>query len=153
MPISQVCLPEDDSGIHYGAFIPQRGHPIAVISLFLEDIPIDKEDRAQSMQSAQNGQGQAIRFRKFACDPQFQGKGVGMQLLYHSLSMARSELGVGVAWCDARATALGWYRKRGFIPFGMKFYKGPVEYIRIRMDLKDLQTDTSAASNCDSSAS
>jgi hypothetical protein len=44
MPLSQVCLPEDDSGFHYGSFLLQRDAPVAVISLFLEDLPTDNEE-------------------------------------------------------------------------------------------------------------
>ena len=75
-----------------------------------------------------------MRFRKFACEPEFQGKGIGTQLLMKILSISRTELDATTVWCDARATARGWYMKRGLIPFGPIFYKGPEEYVRMRID-------------------
>ena len=42
MPLSHVCLPEDASGTHYGAFLSLRETPVAVISLFLEDLPYEQ---------------------------------------------------------------------------------------------------------------
>jgi GNAT superfamily N-acetyltransferase len=151
MPPSHVCLPEDATGTHYGAFLPLRETPVAVISLFLEDLPLlrDRHDTEINFKSADSNstiisgdedgyrpaaQQRAVRFRKFACEREFQGKGIGTQLLVHILSRARTELDATTVWCDARATACGWYTKRGLVPFGPTFYKGPEEYIRMRID-------------------
>ncbi|KIM36533.1 hypothetical protein M413DRAFT_78076 [Hebeloma cylindrosporum] len=153
VPLSHVCLPEDDAGIHYGAFSPQRDTPIAVISLFREDIPTDKETphpaetdlfsgSANLMTRYCEGGLLAVRFRKFACDPQYQGQGYGSQLLLHALSMVRSDWGeVTMAWCDARTATQEWYERRGFHPFGPKFFKGAVEYVRMKVDLEDLERE------------
>ena len=152
MPRSHVCLPEDATGIHYGAFLPLRETPVAVISLFLEDLPLlkDKQDTKVNLKSENSNstsisgdeddsyrpvQQRAVRFRKFACESEFQGKGIGTQLLSHILSRARTELDAATVWCDARTTASGWYIKRGLVPFGPTFYKGPEEYIRMRIDI------------------
>ncbi|KAF8802197.1 hypothetical protein BYT27DRAFT_7197281 [Phlegmacium glaucopus] len=151
MPPSHVYLPEDTTGIHYGAFLPLRETPVAVISLFLEDPPslgpghcdpvmdlkpptlkLTNEDEDGGRLPTQ--QQRAMRFRKFACEHEFQGKGIGTQLLVYVLSIARTELDAATVWCDARATARGWYMKRGLVPFGPTFYKGPEEYIRMRID-------------------
>ena len=147
MPPSHVCLPEDATGTHYGAFLPLRETPVAVISLFLEDLPLlrDGHDTEINFKSAnsnstitsdgyRSAQQRAVRFRKFACEHEFQGRGIGTQLLVHILSKARTELDATTVWCDARATARGWYTKRGLVPFGSTFYKGPEEYIRMRID-------------------
>ncbi|KAF8955850.1 acyl-CoA N-acyltransferase [Flammula alnicola] len=147
MPLAQVILPEDALGIHYGAFLPHRGNPVAVISLFLEDQPIDNKDVDPGLRARRDSNSspipeeRAIRFRKIACDPQYRGKGLGSQLLFHALSMARSELGVTAAWCDARTSTQEWYRKRGLHPFGDPFFKGPVGYIRMRIDLRNLDLE------------
>jgi GNAT superfamily N-acetyltransferase len=152
-PPSHVCLPEDATGTHYGAFLPLRETPVAVISLFLEDLPLlrDRHDDTEEINlNSQNSnstiisggddsnrparQRRAVRFRKFACDREFQGKGIGTQLLADVLSRARAELDAATVWCDARVTARGWYIKRGLIPFGPTFYKGPEEYIRMRIN-------------------
>jgi len=156
MPPSHVHLAEDATGIHYGAFLPLRETPVAVISLFIEDPPslrdghhdpvidlkppnsqstneLDNDGRLPPVRQQQQQQ-RAIRFRKFACEREFQCKGIGSQLLVHILSIARTELDAVTIWCDARATASGWYTKRGLVPFGSTFYKGPEEYIRMRID-------------------
>lgn len=141
MPPEHVVLPEDELGTHYGAFLSHLNYPVAVISLFLEARPIDKSEGPQPSPdgtSTSKTKERAIRFRKFACDPQYQGKGLGTRLLLHALSITRSELGVQVAWCDARMTTEDWYKKRGFVSFGSSFFKGPVEYIRMELDLRQL---------------
>ena len=147
MPPSHVCLPEDAAGTHYGAFLPLRETPVAVISLFLEDLPLVRDTEINLKSANSNStiisvdedgyrpaQQRAVRFRKFACEREFQGKGIGTQLLVYVLSKARTELDATTVWCDARATARGWYIKRGLVPFGPTFYKGPEEYIRMRID-------------------
>jgi GNAT superfamily N-acetyltransferase len=151
MPLSHVCLPEDATGTHYGAFLPHHETPVAVISLFLEDLPSLKDGHDTELKSVESNstitsgndevghlpapeQHRTVRFRKFACASEFQGKGIGTQLLVHVLSMARTKLDATTVWCDARATARGWYMKRGLVPFGPTFYKGPEEYIRMRID-------------------
>ena len=146
-PPSHVCLPEDANGTHYGAFLPLRETPVAVISLFLEDPPLlkDGNDTEMNLKSENPNltgdeicyrtvQQRAVRFRKFACEREFQGKGIGTQLLVYVLSRARIELDAATVWCDARVTAREWYIKRGLVPFGPTFYKGPEEYIRMRID-------------------
>ncbi|KAH7885065.1 acyl-CoA N-acyltransferase [Phlebopus sp. FC_14] len=122
MPFSYVQLEEDNSGHHFGAFFPSQDKPVAVISVFLEPIP----DASRQAISA--------RFRKFACYPEFQGRGIGSKLL-DSIIAPCSELGVKVIWCDARLSSSQWYSKRGLIPFGESFFKESVEYIRMKMEL------------------
>lgn len=145
MPLSHVRLPEDDFGTHYGAFLQDDAEPVAVISFFLEDVPIDKgmELQESNIITSLQCSGRAVRFRKFACAPQYHGKGIGTQLLLHSLSMSRSEEGASVAWCDARTSTMEWYRKRGLRPFGTPFYKGRVEYNRMFLDLRDTEKNES----------
>ncbi|KDR77461.1 hypothetical protein GALMADRAFT_138573 [Galerina marginata CBS 339.88] len=140
-PLSEVRLPEDQLGGHFGAFLPDQDDPIAVISLFQEDSPIDKDriSKGNDSSSYENAHEKAVRFRKFACAPQYQGKGLGTQLLAYALSLARSEQGAAVAWCDARTTSMDWYMKRGLLPFGATFFKGSVEYIRMRIDLRSIE--------------
>uniref|UniRef100_A0A8H8CFI1 N-acetyltransferase domain-containing protein n=1 Tax=Psilocybe cubensis TaxID=181762 RepID=A0A8H8CFI1_PSICU len=160
MPLSQVCLPEDSSGKHFGALLPHSDEPIAVISLFVEELPIDKNITSDVPPSAHEQEQQqvqqrmtyghsaddaidskrpriVVRFRKFACAPRYQGKGLGTQLLAYALSIARSELDATIAWCDARTSSALWYEKRGLRRFGKIFYKGPVEYVRMWIDLRD----------------
>ncbi|GLB45318.1 putative acetyltransferase (GNAT) family protein [Lyophyllum shimeji] len=127
-PVSHVYLPEDDRGLHMGAFIPSCDQPIAVISFFVEPAPINDVFKQEDIQ-------RQARFRKFACEPAFQGRGIGSRLLQNSFERARSQLNCTVAWCDARTSTAQWYMKRGMTPFGERFSKGPVEYIRMYIDI------------------
>ncbi len=135
-PISYVLLPEDDSGHHFGAFLQSQDHsfPVAVISLFKEDIPDVQVDPTR-LQAASDTKLSAARFRKFACDPSQQGRGVGTALLRHTFDIARSELGCSVIWCDARLESAGWYERRGMCRFGPLFWKGDVQYVRMQIGL------------------
>ncbi|RDB15216.1 putative N-acetyltransferase YitI [Hypsizygus marmoreus] len=131
-PISHVYLPEDEAGLHLGAFVGSLDEPVAVISLFIEPLPVSNNvpfDQDHGVQS------NVMRFRKFACDPTYQGRGIGSRLLQFSLERAHSELNCTIAWCDARTSASAWYIKRGMMPFGERFFKGPVEYIRMCIDI------------------
>lgn len=129
--ISHVQLPKDAAGVHLGAFLAndKRKEPVAVISLFTEDIP-QLPGVSPSIHTTRT-----IRFRKFACDVAYQHKGIGSQLLEYAVSFARSDMNGSLLWCDARTTALGWYQKRGLEKFGDTFYKGAVEYIRMKREL------------------
>ncbi|KIK69993.1 hypothetical protein GYMLUDRAFT_236442 [Collybiopsis luxurians FD-317 M1] len=148
LPIDKLKLPEDGNGWHFGAFVPDdpsaTDDPIAVISLFLDPIPIDcgaviSEDseftnNSESLSSFVPSRA-AVRFRKFACRQSMQGQGIGTALLKYALDFARSNLNAQVFWCDARVSSASWYERRGLVRFGEKFYKGPVEYVRMRRAL------------------
>ncbi|RDX48757.1 acyl-CoA N-acyltransferase [Lentinus brumalis] len=129
-PVSHVLLPEDASGYHYGAFLPDTSTPVAVISVFYDPLPVHPSPDAPSDTSAK-----AARFRKFACDPEHQGRGIGTKLLKHVFDTAAAEMGCGVIWCDARMSAAGWYERRGMRKVGDMFYKGDIEYVRMMRDL------------------
>jgi GNAT superfamily N-acetyltransferase len=108
-PLAYVQLPDDAAGRHFGAFV--AGTLVAVISLFVEA-------------------GGAARFRKFATDPAWQGRGVGTALLHHVVGQARAQ-GASHLWCDARQNTLPFYQRFGLAPEGDVFYKGAVPYVRL----------------------
>jgi GNAT superfamily N-acetyltransferase len=147
-PISHVCLPEDETGYHFGAFLTpgseDQSHPVAIISLFIEPIPATAENSSSSNSPEDlcsslhihPAEGIAVRFRKFACDPMYQNQGVGTQLLQHVFSFVRTELWGTLVWCDARTSTADWYRQRGMMEFGNVFYKSEVQYIRMKINLE-----------------
>ncbi|KAI6150337.1 hypothetical protein BKA82DRAFT_999126 [Pisolithus tinctorius] len=135
MPLSYVRLPEDDLGYHFGAFLPCSDKPVAVVSLFLEAIPVTC---GEASEPADNNAA-ALRFRKFACHPNFQGRGIGTKLLNHVMAEC-TRLGATVLWCDARVSSCDWYSRRGMVAFGVPFFKGSVEYTRMKADLSRLSS-------------
>ncbi|KAI1102069.1 GCN5-like N-acetyltransferase [Jackrogersella minutella] len=135
-PLSYVQLPDDIAGHHFGAFIDPKidrdvnndskndsgsddrrddcgsGELVSIISLFIDE-----------------KSGEA-RFRKFATAPDWQGRGVGSALLAHTIEAAATK-GATSIWCDARQSALGFYRRFGMSGEGEVFFKGNVPYLRM----------------------
>ncbi|GAB3836349.1 GNAT family N-acetyltransferase [Hymenobacter jeollabukensis] len=107
-PAAYVELPEDAAGWHYGAF--EDGQLRSVVSLFVD--------------------GEVARFRKFATEPAWQGRGIGSALLRHMMQEA-AEHGARRLCCDARQEKAGFYQKFGFGVEGEPFYKGPIPYVRM----------------------
>jgi GNAT superfamily N-acetyltransferase len=103
--------------------------PVAVISVFAESVPEEPSSAAAELSSL------GVRFRKFACNPDFQGRGIGTILLEYVMAITRDEFKVDVLWCDARLVTARWYQKRGFARFGSTFFKGEVEYVRMKTDV------------------
>ncbi|KAF5380738.1 hypothetical protein D9757_007151 [Collybiopsis confluens] len=143
-PIAAVKLPQDENGWHFGAFVeapPAMNDPIAVISLFLDPIPIDntlansEQNKTTHLPIPVPSTAAAVRFRKFACKESMQGQGVGTALLNYTMNFAHSHLNAHVFWCDARVSSMQWYKKRGLAQFGNRFFKGAVEYVRMKKDL------------------
>ncbi|KAI0775592.1 hypothetical protein BD413DRAFT_279126 [Trametes elegans] len=128
-PVSHVLLPEDSSGFHYGAFMPGSTSPVAVISVFHDPLPVTHDSAAHAEIP------HAARFRKFACDPVHQGRGIGTKLLHYVFEIATREMECGVVWCDARLSAADWYERRGMCRFGDTFSKGDVKYVRMKREL------------------
>jgi GNAT superfamily N-acetyltransferase len=114
-PLAYVQLPEDADGLHFGAFV--EGTLVAVISLFV-------------------GADGVARFRKFATDPAWQGRGVGTALLHHVVAAAQAR-GASQLWCDARQHTLPFYQRFGLAPEGEVFYKGDVPYVRLSRSLSE----------------
>jgi GNAT superfamily N-acetyltransferase len=108
-PLAYVQLPDDAAGQHFGAFV--EGALVAVISLFVEADGV-------------------ARFRKFATDPAWQGRGLGTALLWHLITVARAQ-GAHTLWCDARQHTLPFYQRFGLAAEGEVFYKGAIPYLRL----------------------
>ncbi|KZT12233.1 GCN5-related N-acetyltransferase [Laetiporus sulphureus 93-53] len=131
-PVSHVLLPEDSNGFHYGAFLPSHSLPVAVISLFKDNLSVSDHLNGDERRTVL-----AARFRKFACDPSHRNRGIGTKLLQHAFAMARSEMDCDVIWCDARVSTAEWYERRGMARFGEVFYKEDIPYIRRKATLYD----------------
>jgi len=101
----EMELDEDQDALHFGAFTDNK--LVAVVSLF------DK-----------NGD---FQFRKLAVDPNYQGKGIGNELLTYITGFARNEGGKRI-WCNARSTATGFYDKNGFNHTGQFFSRNGFDY-------------------------
>ncbi|XXG95469.1 hypothetical protein Hte_001733 [Hypoxylon texense] len=115
-PMSYVQLPDDLKGQHFGAFTNDNPEElVSIISLFIDD------------------SGEA-RFRKFATASEWQGKGIGTALLKYTIEAA-VKLGATSIWCDARQSALGFYRRFGMSGEGAVFFKGEVPYLRMSRPL------------------
>ena len=110
-----------------------------MISLFKESLPpiLRAEQNNDEVAEANSTKTprEAARFRKFACDPAYQGRGVGTALLQYVFRAAREQLKCDVIWCDARLATAGWYERRGMHKFGQVFYKGEIEYIRMKANV------------------
>ncbi|MGN6637616.1 MAG: GNAT family N-acetyltransferase, partial [Mucilaginibacter sp.] len=101
----EMEMDEDLDGIHFGAFADNK--LIGVVSLF------QKDDNFQ--------------FRKFAVDFDYQGQGIGNQMLTYITVFAKAE-GVKTIWCNARLSAVDFYLKYGFHQTGKLFSRNGFDY-------------------------
>ncbi|KAG5463592.1 MAG: hypothetical protein BJ554DRAFT_6248, partial [Olpidium bornovanus] len=101
---SQVPLPGDPGGVHFGAFVHGRdpAAPDGVISLFV----------SSSSSSPRSAGKVAAQFRKFATHPDVRGRGIGSALLDRVAEVARAK-GAELLWCNARVEQRRFYEKRG----------------------------------------
>ncbi|MBW8684116.1 1-(5-phosphoribosyl)-5-[(5-phosphoribosylamino)methylideneamino]imidazole-4-carboxamide isomerase [Chitinophaga rhizophila] len=113
-----VRVDHDDDGLHFGLYEDTRLR--GVVSLFLQ------KDSAQ--------------FRKLAIHPDVQGKRYGSLLMQYVEDFCRKEH-VKTLWCNARDTAAGFYKKRGYEYVGDHFTKDNIVFIKMKVQL-DRKTDT-----------
>lgn len=108
-PMSFCMVPDDEQATHYGAFIGEQ--LVCVASIYI--------------------QGHEARLRKFATLSEFQGQGIGSNVIDHTISNLK-DLNIQYFWCDARATALGFYQKFGMAVEGSEFEKSGVRITKCR---------------------
>lgn len=113
LPISEIKLEEDDSGIHLGLFHDNK--LITVVSLF--------------------EYGDELQFRKFATDSNYQRMGFGKQMLAYILEYAREKQFKKV-WCNARSSASKFYQIFGFKETDKTFSKNGIDYIIMELKLE-----------------
>ena len=77
----------------------------------------------------------SAKLRQMAIDPASAGRGLGTLLLCHAEAELR-RLGATEAWLSARATAIGFYARCGYIPEGDPFTEVtlPHRLMRHRLD-------------------
>lgn len=107
---SDVILPKDAQGLHFGAVIENT--TIAVASVFTDQT--------------------TARLRKFAIDPDYQRQGIGSKMIKHIQKKLLAR-GLDTLWCDARETALPFYRSLGFQIDGDRFLKSGVAYFNAKL--------------------
>jgi len=106
----------DDTAYHYGYFIAEE--LVCVASIFIDDDNVSI----------------SARLRKFATLEQYQGQGIGTQLIKHVINELKS-LNVNYLWCDARITAIGFYQQFNMVEQGNQFQKSGVRYIQMRGEI------------------
>ena len=106
-PLSAGNFSGDDEPTtrHFGAY--QDGALLGVASVYRAELP------------EQPGVP-AIQLRGMAVAPDLRGSGIGQQLIQACVDFTRDN-GVGLLWCNARLTALEFYRKLGFEIIGGEF--------------------------------
>jgi ribosomal protein S18 acetylase RimI-like enzyme len=109
----EYCQVEgDEQASHFGAFMD--GVLVCVAAVYID---CDK-----------------ARLRKFATDPQYQNQGIGSKMLDHIIESLKSSQ-VRYFWCDARASALGFYKRFGMDACSESFFKDEVAYYKMNVTL------------------
>jgi len=111
-PIDFVILPNDEEGLHYGLF--ENGQLVSVISMFVR--------------------GEQAQFRKFATDTAYQSKGYGSRLLVYLIETSR-DLNIKELNCDARITAISFYKRFGMEIDSEVFQKSGKDFIRMSLKI------------------
>lgn len=101
-------LDDDAQGLHFGAAVDEQ--LVCVASVFIE--------------------GEQARLRKYATLPEFQGQGIGSQVLNTIFSYLK-QAQVPYFWCDARESAIGFYQRFGMQVESPRFYKSEVAYVKM----------------------
>jgi GNAT superfamily N-acetyltransferase len=102
----------DIDGLHFGAFIEEA--LVCVASVYLTS--------------------NKARLRKFATDTRHQHHGIGSQVLAHIIQSLKSRQ-VGHLWCDARESAIDFYKRFGMQTSGERFYKVDVPFFKMEVAL------------------
>ena len=122
LPVSYSVYSEDDDAVHVGAWagpstpaeggaLPMGGGAALLVgcaTVFPDPWPGPPAEPA------------AWRLRGMAVDPEWQGRGVGAEVLVEAISAAR-QAGAPLLWANARTSALGFYRTHGFQTVGEEF--------------------------------
>lgn len=109
LPAEAAVFAEDTApGTFHIAAYDERGAVRACVTFMPEPLPGDAEP------------GPAYRFRGMASDPAVRGLGYGVAVLRAGLDQAAAR-GAGLAWCNGRTSARGFYEHQGFTVTGEEF--------------------------------
>ena len=75
--------------------------------------------------------GKGAKLRQMAVDPQYQGQGIGRQLLQYVEQFLGAQ-GITDLELSARQTAIGFYEKLGFFVEGELYLEQGIEHIKMR---------------------
>jgi predicted GNAT family N-acyltransferase len=100
----------DDAASHYGVYL--NNTLVSIASIYVE--------------------GRVARLRKFATLEDFQGRGAGTQLINYIVAELK-QAGIEIFWCDARTTAVGFYKKFGMEVQGAEFVKSGIGYYKMEV--------------------
>jgi len=104
-PLNFIKLNSDFEGRHFGLFLDET--LVSVISLFTEN--------------------SIAQFRKFATLQEYQGQGIGSQLLTEIMQVAEKERVLKI-WCNARKEKTNYYAKFGLKETAITFSKEGFDY-------------------------
>lgn len=104
--MESIKLADDEDGIHLALFNDDQ--LMSVISLFRQE--------------------DYLQFRKFATVVASQQKGYGSLLLQQVMDYAATE-GFARVWCNARKSAVGFYKKFGLTETPQTLEKGGISYV------------------------
>ncbi|PAM96650.1 GNAT family N-acetyltransferase [Flavobacterium sp. IR1] len=104
-PLEFVQLEEDESGLHYGAFVNES--LVSIVSCFIQD--------------------DEMQFRKLATVEKYQDQGIASKLLVYIFEQAR-EKNIKRIWCNARTAKKKFYEKFGMEDMKKTFIKEGQEF-------------------------
>lgn len=122
--ITDMELAEDWDGMHFGLYYQHE--LTGVVSLFIK--------------------GNTAQFRKMAVLPPDQGKGFGLQLLQYVVDYCK-EQGIKTIWCNARVSAINFYKKLNFTTQGEPYEQNQIMYVKWNLTFKRSST-IQATSSC-----
>lgn len=105
-PFDFIKLEEDEMGTHYGLFDDEK--LVSVISIVMNE--------------------KGAQFHKFATLDEYQGKGLGSQLLTFVFEQLQAKE-VKRVWCNSRENKVNFYKKFGMRETGQTFEKMGKRYI------------------------
>ena len=108
--IKEMELADDFDGVHFGLY--HEYELTGVVSLFEK--------------------GNIAQFRKMAVLPNEQGKGFGKQLLLYVIAYCKQQK-IETLWCNARTSAIEFYKKIGFVTSGEPYLQSQLTYIKIEI--------------------